>query len=119
MKQSRWSPADLKRQQLVVKRIVVRSELDLRALATARSRVMADIRNTIGIPLAIVGCFAAGMAFGRREPRDRETRDRRLRKGWLGRAAAVLRTIALGAPAYRALFRPAVTSVPKHVEQLS
>lgn len=117
MKQSRWSPADLNRQRLVVQRIVVRSELDRRVLATARSRLVADIRNTVGIPLALAGCFVAGMAFGRRsEPRDRQTRTRHRRRGWLRRAAALLRTVALSAPAYRALFGSPVTSQPKHGE---
>ncbi len=116
MKKSRWSPADLNRQRLVVQRIVARSELDLGVLATTRSRMVADIRNTIGIPFALAGCFVAGMAFGRREPREGQMPAPRRRSGWLRRAVVVLRTVAVSAPAYRAIFRPAVTSIPKHGE---
>ena len=114
MKQSRWSPADLNRQRLVVRRIVLRNELDLQVLATARSRLVEDIRNTIGIPFALAGSFVAGMAFGRRKPRQQESHVRRGRRGWLRRAAVLLRTVVLSAPAYSALFRSAVASTQKH-----
>ena len=39
---SRWSPADLDRQRLVVRGLALRTDLDLRRLEAARNRLVAD-----------------------------------------------------------------------------
>jgi len=117
MQQSHWSPADLDRQRLVVRRIALRAELDLKGLEAARDRLVADARSTLGAPLGLIGCFVAGVVVGRREsPQGRADSPRRS-SYWLARAVVVLRTLVLGAPAYRALVRSLVTSRDTHVEQ--
>ncbi len=65
MKGSRWSIADLDRQQLAVGRLALRAELDRRELHAARARVLQNIRATVRSPLALAGCFLAGVTFGR------------------------------------------------------
>ena len=117
MKQSNWSPADLDRQRVVVHRLALRTDLDLRELEAARDRLVADVRSTLGAPLALIGCFVAGVVVGRRESPQRRADASRRSSYWLARAAAVLRALMLGAPAYRALVRSLVTSRDTHVEQ--
>jgi hypothetical protein len=116
MQQSRWSPADLDRQRLVVRRIALRAELDLRELAAARDRLVAEVRNTLGAPLALIGCFIAGAVVGRRASPGRRADSPRRGYPWPARAATILRTLALGAPAYSALLRSVVTSSRTHAE---
>jgi hypothetical protein len=65
MKRSLWSIADLDRQQLAVGRLALLVELDRRELHEARARVGRSIRATVSAPLALGGCFLAGVAFGR------------------------------------------------------
>ena len=110
MKQSHWSPADLDRQRLVVNRIASRTDLDLRRLEAARDRFVADVRDTLGGPLALLGCFVAGVVVGGSKPPQPRAEERRTSSRWLARAAVVLRTIALSVPAYSAFFRSVVTS---------
>jgi hypothetical protein len=114
VKQSRWSPADLDRQRLVVRRIALRAELDRRELAAARDRLIADVRATVGTPLALLGCVVAGIVVGRAASTERRADSPRRSNRWLMRAAEILRALALSAPAYSAAFRPAVTSPPTH-----
>jgi hypothetical protein len=110
MKQSRWSPADLDRQRLFVHRIALRTELDLRQLEAARDRFVADVRSTLGGPLALMGCFVAGVVVGGREPPQPRADERRRFGRWLARAAVVLRTIVLSASTHGALLRSVVAS---------
>jgi len=111
MKQSRWSPADLDRQRLVVHRIALRTDLDLRQLEAARNHLVADVRRTLGGPLALLGCFVAGVVVGGSKPPPQPGADGRRRSGrWLASAAMVLRALVLSAPAYSAFFRSVVTS---------
>lgn len=110
MKQSRWSPADLDRQRLVVERMALRTDLDLRQLEAARDRFVADVRRSLRGPLALTGCFVAGVLVGGREPRQFRA-DAPPRSGhWLALAGVVLKTLALGASAYRALLGSVVLS---------
>ena len=109
MKQSHWSPADLDRQRLVVHRLALRTDLDLRQLEAARDRFVADVRSTLGGPLALPGCFVAGVVIGGREPSQFRNAPRR-RSHWLTYATLVLRTLVLGAPAYGAFLRSVVIS---------
>ena len=110
LKQSRWSPADLDRQRLVVRRIAVRADTDLRELGAARDRLVADVRSRLTSPLTLIGCFVAGVMVRRRKVPQRLA-DAPPRSGhWLVRAAVVLRALVLGAPAYRAFVRSVVTS---------
>ena len=111
MKKSRWSPADLDRQRLVVRRIAERSEVNLRSLAAARTRLVAAVQRQIGVPLALAGCFVAGMlAVPRKRPHREEVAGQR-RPGRLRHIATLLRTVALAAPAYSAHLRAATSSV--------
>ena len=105
MKKSRWSPADLDRQRLVVRRITLRSEHNLRVLATARVRLVAAVHRQIGVPLALAGCFVAGMLAVPHSPPDREAGAKQRGPGRLRHLATLLRTIALATPAYGALLR--------------
>jgi hypothetical protein len=113
MKKSRWSPTDLDRQRLMVRRIALRSELDLRALAAARARLVAAVHDQIGVPLALAGCFVAGMIAVPRTLPHREPGAEQRGTGRLRHVSSLLRTIALAAPAYRALFRDKRGSAPK------
>ena len=113
MKKSRWSPTDLDRQRLVVRRIARRSELDLRALAAARARLLGAVHEQISVPLALAACFVAGMMAVPRTPPHREAGAEQRGAGRLRRVSTLLRTIALAAPAYRALFRDKPGSAPK------
>ena len=110
MKQSHWSPADLDRQRLVVHRIALRTDLDLRRLEAARDRFVADVHRTLGGPLALTGCFVAGLVVGGSKPPQPRADGRPRSSRWLARAAVVLRTVVLSVPAYGAFFRPIVTS---------
>ena len=65
MKRSHWSIADLDRQQLAVGGLALRAELDRRELHAARVRLVRNVRATVGVPLALSGCFLAGVALGR------------------------------------------------------
>ncbi len=105
MKKSRWSPADLDRQRLVVRRITLRSEHNLRLLAAARFRLVAAVHRQIGVPLALAGCFVAGMLAVPRTPRQRAPVAEQRATGRLRHVATLFRTIALAAPAYSGLFR--------------
>lgn len=110
MNQSRWSPADLDRQRLVVRRLALRTDLDLRQLEGARDRFVADVRSTLGGPLALTGCFVAGVVVGGGKSPQRRADERRRSNRWLALAAVVLRMVVLSAPAYGAFFRSVVTS---------
>jgi len=110
MKQSRWSPADLDRQRLVVHRIALRTDLDLRQLEGARDRFVTDVRRSLGGPLALLGCFVAGVVVGGGKPPQPKSDGQPRSSRWLVRAALVLRTIVLSAPAYSTFLRPVVTS---------
>jgi hypothetical protein len=116
VKQSRWSPADLDRQRLVVRRIALRADLDRCELVAARDRLIADVRETVGAPLALFGCVVAGIVVGRAASTERRADSPRRPSRWLMRAAEILRALVLSAPAYSSLFRPAVTSPPTHLE---
>lgn len=105
MKQSHWSPTDLDRQRLVVRRIRLRSELNLRTLAVARTRLVAAVHQQIGVPLALAACFVAGMLAVPRRPPHRKAGAEPRGPGRLRHMAALLRTVALAVPAYGALFR--------------
>jgi len=105
MKQSRWSLADLDRQRLVVRRIALRTDLDLRQLDAARDRFVTDVRSTLGGPLALAGCFVAGVVVGGREPPQFRADAPRGRSHWLTHAALVLKTLVLGARPHSAIFR--------------
>jgi hypothetical protein len=113
MKQSHWSPADLNRQRLVVRRIALRTEADLPALAAARSRLVADVRGTLGGPLALLGCFGAGYWINRRSPSHAPANPEARQRGGLVRLVLLLRTLALSAPAFSAFFRSVATSPQK------
>jgi hypothetical protein len=63
MKRSSWSPADLHRQEQVVRRIALRAEVDRRQLHTAWQRWVEQLWG-LGAPLAVVGCFFAGVVIG-------------------------------------------------------
>ena len=65
MKRSHWSIADLERQELAVGALALRAELDRRELHAARARLVRNIRATVGTPLALGGCFLAGVTLGR------------------------------------------------------
>lgn len=110
MNQSRWSPADLDRQRVVVHRLALRTDRDLRQLEAARDRFVADVRGTLGGPLALTGCFVAGVVVGGRKSRQPRADERRRSNRWLRLAAMVLRALVLSAPAYGAFFRSVVTS---------
>lgn len=111
MKQSRWSPADLDRQRLVVRRIALRSDVDLRQLKTARDRLVADVRSLLGGPLALVGCFVAGAVIGGRRPPKPQADEQRNRNRQLIRTARILRKIlTLSAAAYGPLRAAVVPS---------
>ena len=110
MNQSRWSPADLDRQRVVVHRLALRTDLDLRQLKVARDRFVADVRSALGGPLALTGCFVAGVVVGAGKTPQPRADERRRSSRWLARAALVLRAVVLSAPAYSAFFRPVVTS---------
>ena len=105
MKNSRWSPADLERQRLVVRRIALRSEQDLRTFAAARARLVAAVHRQIGVPLALASCFVAGMVAAARISPQREAAAALRAAGRLRHITALLRTIALAATAYKALFQ--------------
>jgi hypothetical protein len=62
MKWSSWSPADLSRQKLVVRRIALRAEVGRRQLRSARQRCAAQLGRFLGVPLGLLGCFVAGAA---------------------------------------------------------
>ena len=110
MKQSNWSPADLDRQRVVVHRLALRTDLDLRRLEAARDRFVADVRSTLGGPLALTGCFVAGVVVGGSKPPEPRADGRSGPSRWLVRAAVALRTVLLSAPAYSTFFGPVVTS---------
>jgi hypothetical protein len=116
VKQSRWSPADLDRQRRVVRRIALCADLDLRHLGAARVRLVADVRATVGTPLALFGCVVVGIVVERAASTERRADSLPRPARWLMRAAALLKALALSAPAYGALFRSAVTSPPTHSE---
>jgi hypothetical protein len=104
MKNSRWSPSDLERQRHIVRRIQLRSELDLRSLAAARARLAVAFHKQIGVPLALAGCFVAGMIA---VPRARPQRKGATAQGptdGLRHITKLFRVIALTATAYSALF---------------
>ena len=110
MNQSHWSPADLDRQRLVVHRLALRTDLDLRRLEGARDRFVADVRSTLGGPLALLGCFVAGVVVAGGKPPQPRADERPRSSRWLALAAVVLRTVVLSAPAYGAFFGPVVIS---------
>ena len=60
---SRWSPTDLSRQALVVRRIALRAEVDQRQLRSAWHRCVAQIEG-LGAPLGVISCFLAGVVVG-------------------------------------------------------
>jgi len=93
MEPSHWSPADLDRQRLVVRRIALRTGADLRALDAARDRLVVDVRDTLRGPRALLGCFVAGVMVAGRGPPQRPVDRRRRSSRWLARTAAVLRTL--------------------------
>ena len=122
MKKSRWSPTDLDRQRLVVRRLALRSEIDLRALAAARARMAAALRQQLGMPVLLASCFVAGAIAVPHAPahRDeagtqavREAGTQADRKegamqrsaGRLRRVTSLLRSITLAASALSALSR--------------
>jgi hypothetical protein len=105
MKKSRWSPADLERQRLVVRRIRLRSELDRRALAAARARLVAAAHKQVGIPLALAGCFVAGMLAMPRAPRQRKAASAQRATNELRHITTLFRIGALAATAYSTLFQ--------------
>jgi hypothetical protein len=45
--------------------MALRAELDRRELQAARIRLVRSIHATVGVPLALGGCFLAGAALGR------------------------------------------------------
>jgi hypothetical protein len=112
VKKSRWSPADLDRQRLVVRGIAQRSEVNLRTLAAARTRLVAAVHRQIGVPLALAGCFVAGMLAVPRKPAHPEAGPRQRGTGTLRRVATLLRTVALAVPGYRAAFGAVARAVP-------
>ena len=101
---SRWSPADLDRQRLVVRRIALRTDQDLRQLAAARHRFVADVHSTLGGPLALFICFVAGALVGPHAPARTRADTPHRPRGWLAPAGA-LGTLVQRAPAYGALYR--------------
>jgi hypothetical protein len=105
VKKSRWSPADLDRQRLVVRRIKLRSELDLRTLAVARVRLVAAVHRQIGLPLALAGAFVAGMMAGPRASPQRAAVSAQTVTGRLWHFTTLFKTAALAATAYNTLFR--------------
>jgi hypothetical protein len=62
MKWSSWSPSDLSRQILVVRRIALRAEVNRQQLRSARRRCAAQLGRFLGVPLGLIGCFVAGAA---------------------------------------------------------
>jgi hypothetical protein len=76
-----WSPADLGRQRLVVRRIAHHAEVGRRRFDAARSACIATLRTTLGTPLGLIGCFVAGMVLG--ASRSRRSEFRRVREGTL------------------------------------
>ena len=96
MKRSHWSIADLERQQLAVGRMALRAELDRRELQAARIRLVRSIRATVGVPLALGGCFLAGAALGRVVvPHVTAPHGGRRLGSWVAFAAKALQAFAL------------------------
>ena len=95
MNQKRWSLADLEQQRLVVRLIASRAELDRSRLGAARYRLLAAARNALRSPPALVGCFVAGVAVGRRKSRHADAGRKRTR--WPAVAGMIFRTLVLSA----------------------
>jgi uncharacterized protein YjbI with pentapeptide repeats len=96
MKRSHWSIADLDRQQLVVGGLALRAELDRRELHAARLSLVRNIRATVGAPLALSGCFFAGVALSRAvAPLGNSAVSGGRRLGWSVFAAKALQALAL------------------------
>ena len=97
MNRSHWSIADLDRQQLAVGGLALRAELDRRELQAARIRLVRSIHATVGVPLALGGCFLAGAALGRAvAPLGNAALHQGRRLGsWTAFAARALQAIAL------------------------
>jgi hypothetical protein len=70
MKQLSWSPADLGRQELVVRRIASRTEVDRRQLGAAWQR-SAEQLGRLGAPIGAIACFFAGVVVGSAAARQR------------------------------------------------
>ena len=89
-----------------VRRIAVRSELDLRTLGAARVRLVAAVHNQVGVPLALAVCFVAGMmAVPRNTPPQGKAGTVRRAAGRVRHITRLIRTSALSATAYSALFQ--------------
>jgi hypothetical protein len=113
VRKSRWSPADLDRQRLVVRGIAQRSEHNLRALAAARARLVAAVRQQIGVPFALAGCFIAGMLVVPRKPAQPPAGAGHRGPGKLRRLTALLRSVSLAVPGYRAAIGAVARAVPE------
>jgi hypothetical protein len=96
MQRSHWSIADLDRQQLAVGGLALRAEIDRRELHAARVRLVRNVRATTGAPLALGGCFLAGVALGRVVATlGSAALHQGSRLGWSAFAAKALHAIAL------------------------
>lgn len=97
MKRSHWSIADLERQQAAVGVLALRAELDRRDLHVARVTVVRNIRATVGAPIALGGCFLAGVAFGRAVAPLGDAAASQVRRlgNWSAFAAKALQALAL------------------------
>ena len=97
MQRSHWSIADLDRQQLAVAELALRAELDRRDLHAARTHLVRNVRATMGLPLALSGCFFAGVALSRAiAPLGNAALHHGRRLGsWSAFAAKALQAIAL------------------------
>jgi hypothetical protein len=62
MKWTSWSPGDLSRQELAVRRIALRAAVNRRQFRSARRRCAAQLGRFLGVPLGLIGCFVAGAA---------------------------------------------------------
>jgi hypothetical protein len=68
-----WSPGDLGRQRLVVRRIAEHAEVDRRRFDDVRGAYIAKLRHMLGTPLGLAGCFVAGMVLGAGRSRRRDS----------------------------------------------
>jgi hypothetical protein len=71
MTAARWSPAELNQQQLVVREIALRAEVNRRQLVASRHAFAEQARSALTSPWVIGGSFVLGFLLLRPAPRQR------------------------------------------------
>jgi hypothetical protein len=66
-----WSPAELSRQRIVVRRAAARAEDDRRRWVAARRAAATKLRGLVTSPWVLGGCFVLGWLIARPAPRRR------------------------------------------------